>query len=306
MSAIIDIQHLGKSYDGTKAVDDLSLRLEEGEFFGFLGPNGAGKTTTIRILTGMLQPDSGEVTIDGCGLSQRSEIAKRIGVMPESRGLYSWMTAQEYLEFFAAQYGINGQRGDAVIEKLLAQVDLLRSRQAKVGTFSRGMKQRLGLARSLINTPRILFLDEPTLGLDPQGQEDIQALLRHLHEQGVTIFLSSHLLHEVSHLCSRIAIINKGELVAEGTMEDLRKQTRIKESYHVKIEGDLQTLSKSPLTRRFKDIRGDAMTAEFVFEGAADEANALLDLLRSHQMTVIAFHPETRDLTDIFLTVTGS
>jgi ABC-2 type transport system ATP-binding protein len=225
---IIVAENVSKSYGGRKAVDDLTLHVLDGEIFGFLGPNGAGKTTTIRLLTGILKPDRGTISIDRRSLSQqKKEVAQVIGVVPESRGLYNWMTATEYLHFFGHLYGLKEELLSERVEALLSQVGLLKRKHSVIGTFSLGMRQRLGLARALINNPKILFLDEPTLGLDPQGQEDIQKLLKKLNAEGVTIFLSSHLLNEVSNLCTRIGIINKGRLVAEGTIDELGKMTNL-------------------------------------------------------------------------------
>lgn len=225
MADIITAENLSKSYGAAKAVDDLNLHIHKGEFFGFLGPNGAGKTTTIRMLTGILKPDRGSIAIDGHPSNDKQQIAKVIGVIPESRGFYEWMTAVEYLGFFADLYGIAGKEDR--IASLLAEVDLAKRKNSRIGAYSRGMRQRLGLARALINNPQVLFLDEPTLGLDPQGQEDIQRLLKNLNARGVTVFLSSHLLNEVSNLCSRIGIINYGKLVALGTVDELREKTKL-------------------------------------------------------------------------------
>ena len=228
MTDIIATENVSKSYGDRKAVDDLTLHIQEGEIFGFLGPNGAGKTTTIRLLTGILKPDHGVVAIDQRSLSQqRREVAQVIGVIPESRGLYNWMTAAEYLSFFGHLYRLKEELLVERVEALLSQVGLLKRKHSMIGTFSLGMRQRLGLARALINSPKILFLDEPTLGLDPQGQEDIQRLLKKLNSEGVTIFLSSHLLNEVSDLCSRLGIINKGKLIAEGTIDELGKMANL-------------------------------------------------------------------------------
>ncbi len=224
MNAIISAKNLTKSFGTVKAVDSLNLEIAQGEFFGFLGPNGAGKTTTIRMLTGIIEADNGEIAIAGSH-TDRISIANLVGVVPESRGFYDWMTAEEYLLFFAQLYNISSLQKK--IDELLEKVNLLKRKNNAIGTFSRGMKQRLGLARALINNPRILFLDEPTLGLDPQGQEEIQKLLQQLNKQGVTIFLSSHLLNEVSELCSRIGIINHGRLVAQGTIAELQAKTKL-------------------------------------------------------------------------------
>ncbi len=223
MESIINAQHITKTYGQISAVDDLSIQVKTGDFFGFLGPNGAGKTTTIRMLTGILAPDHGVMTIDGKDISDRQTLSHIIGVLSESRGFYDWMTGEEYLSFFADLYSLVDKK--KVVADLLDTVGLAERKDTCIATYSRGMKQRLGLARTLINSPKIIFLDEPTLGLDPQGQEDIHNLLKKLNKQGVTIFFSSHVLSEVADLCSIIAVINKGRLVAQGTMSELQKQT---------------------------------------------------------------------------------
>jgi ABC-2 type transport system ATP-binding protein len=225
---ILAAKGLNKSFGSNQAVENLTLEISRGEFLGFLGPNGAGKTTTIRMLSGVIPPDSGEIIINDFPIRNKIDIAKIIGVMPERRGFYDWMTGEEYLTFFAKLYNIT--KTETLVTRLLEQVQLVDRRRSRVGAYSRGMKQRLALARALINDPQILFLDEPTLGLDPRGQEDIQELLHNLNQQGVTIFYSSHLLHEVSALCTRIAIINHGKLVALGTISDLQQEAHSPES----------------------------------------------------------------------------
>jgi len=305
MQEMISVHNLSKSYGEIRAVDRLDLYILRGDFFGFLGPNGAGKTTTIRLLTGMIKPDDGEITIDGFSLDQRERIARIIGVVPESRGLYDWMTAIEYLRFFADLYGIRGEKAVETTDSLLRQVDLLADSRRMIGAYSRGMKQRLGLARALINSPKILFLDEPTLGLDPQGQEDIQNLLRKLNLEGVTIFLSSHLLYEVSALCSRIAIINKGTLVAQGTMEELRRTTNMKEAYAIKIQGDINALRLPAFSSTMDKVRSDGATSEFVFQGSLEDANKLLKEL-GNKVRILEFRARAETLTDVFLNLTSS
>lgn len=225
---ILSAKNLNKSYGSIQAVENLTLEIVQGEFLGFLGPNGAGKTTTIRMLTGVIPPDSGEITVAGLSSDRKTDIARSIGVVPESRGFYDWMTAEEYLIFFARLYGVADYK--TTTNNLLDQMHLSDRKNSKIGTYSRGMKQRLALARALINNPKILFLDEPTLGLDPQGQEDIQNFLQNLNRQGVTILFSSHLLPEVSALCSRIIIINHGRLIASGTISELQQQAHSQES----------------------------------------------------------------------------
>ena len=216
---------LTKTYRNFKAVDSLTMDVNQGDIFGFLGPNGAGKTTTIRMLCGLLSPSAGYAKVAGLDIIKDSTtIRKIIGLLPESSGFYNWMNAEEYLLHFAALYKIEGSTAMRRTRELLESVGLADRSSAPIGYYSRGMKQRLGLARSLINEPLIIFLDEPTLGLDPKGQQDIQKILLELnHEKGVTIFLSSHALGEVYSLCNRMAIVDHGEMVAQGSIKELRK-----------------------------------------------------------------------------------
>ncbi len=304
MDTVISIKNLTKSYGSAKAIDNLNMDITQGEFFGFLGPNGAGKTTTIRILAGIIKADKGEVLINGSGLEEKEKIARIIGVIPESHGFYNWMSAWEYLQFFADLYEIKRDTQDALIKSLLHQVDLLNNKYSKIGTFSRGMKQRLGLARALINNPKILFLDEPTLGLDPQGQEDIQRLLKKLNQDGVTIFLSSHLLPEVSNLCSKIAIISKGKLVAKGTLDELRSTTHTKEQYYLKIQGDFAPSSLDKFPGKFFNVSNKQGLSELTYEGSLEDANELLNILKTEEMNILEFYPAADSLTDIFLKLT--
>ena len=216
---------LTKMYGKFSAISSLDINVNSGDIFGFLGPNGAGKTTTIRMLCGLILPSSGGGKVAGLDvLKDIKEIRTIIGLLPESSGYYNWMNAQEYLLYFAALYKIETDIAKKRARDLLDKVGLASKSLVPVGFYSRGMKQRLGLARTLINEPKVIFLDEPTLGLDPRGQQQIQKILLDLNrENNVTIFLSSHALSEVSSLCNRIAIVNKGRLVAQGTIEELRR-----------------------------------------------------------------------------------
>jgi ABC-2 type transport system ATP-binding protein len=305
VDTIISVKNLSKSYQQVKAVDGIDLTIKRGEFFGFVGPNGAGKTSTIRMLTGIIPPDHGEILIDGFTVGERKEIARIIGVVPESRGFYDWMTAFEYLRFFSTIYGIKNSLQSETIQSLLDQVGLLNRQTDKIGTYSRGMRQRLGLARALINDPRILFLDEPTLGLDPQGQEDIQNLLTKLNQDEVTIFLSSHLLHEVSDLCSRIAIIDKGKLIIQGTMDELQQKASLKSTYYLKIKGDLKSIDHQEFGNQIIERKRYSDIAEFLYEGDIKNANTLIDGLRFKHIQILEFRSKSEDLTNIFLDLTS-
>jgi ABC-2 type transport system ATP-binding protein len=229
--------HLSKSYRNFLAVNFLTIDVNPGDIFGFLGPNGAGKTTTIRMLCGLLPPTSGYAKVAGLDIVKDSlKIRSIIGLLPESSGFYNWMSAEEYLLYFAALYKIDIHLGKKRAQDLLEKVGLATRSYVPISYYSRGMKQRLGLARTLINEPKILFLDEPTLGLDPKGQQDIKNTLLELNrEKEVTIFLSSHALGEVSSLCNRIAIVNRGKLVAQGSIEELRKHAGNSDGLLVRI-----------------------------------------------------------------------
>ena len=237
---IISVENLVKKYDGYTALDGLNFTVEHGDIFGFLGPNGAGKTTTIRIMTAILQADSGNVLIDGHSILGEPLAVKRIiNALPESNGYYEWMTAREYLELFSHLYKEKTPEQEA--KKLLEIVGLREKEGHLIRSYSRGMKQRLGIARALINRPKLLFLDEPTNGLDPKGRRDIHDLLKGLNQKhGTTIFLSTHLLDDVERLCNRIAIINYGKIVRVGELDRMKEKGTIEDIFFLSTkEGTL-------------------------------------------------------------------
>ena len=208
---------------GSPQLIDLNLQVNKGDIYGFLGPNGAGKTTTIRMLDGLLKPTAGEVLIQGKSVIRNErEIRKMIGVLPESHGYYNWMTGAEYLLFFAQLYGVSKNKQKERVEEVLHQVGMTSKANIPIGQYSRGMRQRIGIAKTIIHEPVLIFLDEPTLGLDPQGQRDIQMILHDLNKKhGVTIFITSHLLKEISEICNRVAIVKEGNLIEEDYLESL-------------------------------------------------------------------------------------
>ncbi len=220
---MIRTENLTKEYDGFKAVDNLNLDVKEGEIYGFLGPNGAGKTTTILMLLGILRPTRGRIYLLEQELTKNFLSLKgRIGVVSEKQYLYKEMAAGEYLDFFADLYGVKDKKKK--IDQLLKSVSLLKVKNRKLGAFSRGMQQKLGFARALLHDPELLLLDEPVSGLDPTGIKQVRDLIEKENKKGRTIFISSHLLSEVEKLCREVAIINEGKLLAEDTMENLRKK----------------------------------------------------------------------------------
>jgi len=239
---MIHTKNLTKEYDGFRAVDNLNLKVEKGQIYGFLGPNGAGKTTTILMLLGILKPTEGEIYIMGESLSKNPlDIKRRIGVVSEKQYLYKDMTAWEYLNFFADLYGVKNK--EKRIDELLSAVNLIDVKDRKLGAFSRGMQQKLGFTRALLHDPDLLLLDEPVSGLDPTGIKQIRDLIEKENKKGRTVFISSHLLSEVEKLCSKVAIINRGKLLAEDSMDNLRRKL----TDFVQIEVELTEVSKDIL-----------------------------------------------------------
>jgi len=216
----IETKSLSRNYDDVVAVDQLTFGVEAGEIFGFLGPNGAGKTTTIKMLTGQLRPTSGTATVCGYDVvKQRQQLKPAIGVVFEYQNIYERMTAVENLKFSARLYGVNGNR----VTEVLTQVGLQDQKRKKSAKFSNGMKQRLLIARALLHQPRVLFLDEPTRGLDPGVARDIRAIVQNLKTQGVTVFLTTHYMEEADKLCDRVAILHNGRIVALDKPNNLKQ-----------------------------------------------------------------------------------
>ncbi len=220
---MVQARDLRKAYGKVQAVDGLSLEIEEGEIYGLLGPNGSGKTTTILILLGLTEPSGGEVEVVGYNPTRDPLKVKRlVGYLPENVGFYPDLTARENLRYIARLNGIPDRESKARIQEVLEQVGLVEAADRPVGTYSRGMRQRLGIADVLIKRPRLAILDEPTTGIDPEGANQIlDFIVRMRDEQGMTIMLSSHLLHQVQRICDRVGIVHRGKLVVEGTVEEL-------------------------------------------------------------------------------------
>ena len=219
---VLVAQELQKSYDSRPALHNLSFSLRAGRILGFLGPNGAGKTTAIRILTTILEPDSGYFFVEGIGSEFPDKIRSRIGVLPESLGFPKQINAIEFLMYFGQLYGQNANDARTNALALLEEVGLQQRGKSQIGTYSRGMRQRLGIARALINNPAVVFLDEPTLGLDPRGQQDLLKLIRWIaHERNAGVVLCSHLLAEIDGICDDVVILNFGQVVVRGSVADV-------------------------------------------------------------------------------------
>ncbi|QDU63727.1 putative ABC transporter ATP-binding protein YbhF [Planctomycetes bacterium Pan216] len=224
---MIETRDLTKMYGDFYAVNRLNMTLNKGDVYGFIGPNGAGKTTTMRMLATLLNPSYGEATVCGYSIyTGAQDIRRLIGYMPDFFGVYDDMKVIEYLEFFAAAYRIKGPQRRKICEDVLELVDLTYKRDALVTSLSRGMTQRLGLARVLLHDPQVLLLDEPASGLDPRARIEIRGLLKELRSMGKTILVSSHILPELADICNKIGIIERGELMVDGLVADVMKQVR--------------------------------------------------------------------------------
>lgn len=260
-----------KKYGQVKALDELTLSLKEGTVFGFVGANGAGKSTTFLILATLLQPTSGTVTIDGVDITKKpGEIRKLIGYMPDFFGIYNQLKAHEYLDFYGASYGIPTEKRSQLITELLELVNLTDKRDAYVDSLSRGMKQRLCLARSLIHDPKVLILDEPASGLDPRARVEMRDILRSLKSIGKTILISSHILPELAEMCDEIGVIDNGKLIAHGSVPEIQAQLLGDKTITTRIAGDnvpaIAFFEESPFVSAIShDVHTGILT--FTFKG---------------------------------------
>lgn len=305
---IIRVEGLRKRYGAVEAVKGLDLHIGEGEVFGFIGPNGAGKTTTIRILATLLTPTVGRVEIAGHSLGKDVQAIRRlIGYMPDSFGVYEEMLVLEYLEFFAAAYGIHGPKRAQVVDDVLQLTDLGNLRAAVIGNLSRGQQQRLGLARVLVHDPKVLLLDEPASGLDPRARIEIRELIRELGRMGKTVLLSSHILPELATLCTRIGIIEKGVLLFEGTVAEAVTRVGTDREAEVGVDGPPETLARAELALAgVPGLLGVRQAQGHLRVSLAPEADlaAIPDRLVERGFRLNLLKLREIDLEDVFLRVT--
>ncbi len=315
MSALIEIHELSKHFAKRAAVDQVNLTIESGEIFGLVGPNGAGKTTTMRMLVTLLEPDHGEIWVGGHSvLEAPREVRRIIGFMPDSFGVYGDMTVQEYLDFLGACYHIPPAQRLSLIDDLLELVDITHRREDMVDTLSRGLKQRLGLARVLIHDPSILVLDEPASGLDPRARVEIRELLLEIARLGKTIVFSSHILADVAELCTRVGIMESGKVVAVGTLDQLSERATPHRLIQVAFLNPLDVaqaqsvLSALPgvATVRAQDGMGKAewTSLEVEFSGSDQLLHQLLASLIAQGLPVVHFSEETQNLEEVFMRTT--
>ncbi len=309
MAAIVQLVDLVKSYGrSADAVAGLNLEVPEGSIFGLVGPNGAGKTTTMKIMATLLAPTRGQVWVGGHEVSrQPAQVRDRVGYMPDFFGVYDDLKVSEYLEFYGATYDIPAAKRRRLADDLLDLVDLTEKKNAYVDTLSRGMKQRLCLARALIHDPQVLILDEPASGLDPRARVEMRELLKELREMGKTVIISSHILSELGEVCTEIAIIDRGSLVASGTPEEILVQLNATRVLEIRVLSDPDAaaafLAQQPGVGQIARVNGASLRVGF--NGDDQGAAALLGAMVGAGLRPSSFAQAANTLEDLFLKVTG-
>ncbi len=301
------IKNLTKKYGKFVALDNLNLEIKRGEIFGFVGPNGAGKTTTMKIISGLLKADSGEVYVDGVDARKNYKgLKSKIGYMPDFFGVYDNLKAMEYMEFYASIYGILGAEARSLCMELLDQVQLTDQANNYVDDLSRGMKQRLCLARSLVHNPELLILDEPASGLDPRARFEMKEILKELHKKGKTILISSHILPELAQMCSNLGIIEKGKMVVDGTVEEIisaRGAAKpIVMRFTANLERAVEILKQNKLVQNVT-ILEDSIS--ILFRGDVKEESILLASMIQNGAMLSSFYREESNLEALFMQLTN-
>lgn len=302
---MIQIDKLYKRFGKMEALKGLSLEIERGQVFGFVGPNGAGKSTTMLILATLLAPTSGKAFVDGIDVVKHPrEVRKRIGYMPDFFGVYDNVTADEYLDFYASTYDIPAQERKVIIPQLLELVSLSHKRDAYVDSLSRGMKQRLGLARSLVHNPDLLILDEPASGLDPRARIELREILKELRDMGKTIIISSHILPELAEMCDAIGIIEEGQLVATGSVDDIYARMQGYKLLKLRLldrwDEAIALLQKHA---KVSSVKKDGQLLQVDFTGDDTDQASLLRELVAADFPLAAFGEGEGNLEDIFLEI---
>ncbi|MEN8699424.1 ABC transporter ATP-binding protein [Bacillus infantis] len=305
---MIEIIDLTKRYGKFTALNNLNLQIEKGSVFGFVGQNGAGKSTTFSILATLLAPTSGTAYVNGYNVAKEPKMVRRqIGYMPDFFGVYDQLKAEEYLHFYGASYGLDFKEREKLIPQLLDLVNLEHKRDSYVDLLSRGMKQRLCLARSLIHDPEVLILDEPASGLDPRARVEMREILKELKNMGKTILISSHILPELAEMCDTIGIIDQGKLVAEGSVTEIQAKLRGEKLIMVKVLKDVHKaflfFEDNPGVSGLKPGEGENLL-QFVYKGDDAGQIALLKNAIEAGLSIASFAEAETDLEDVFMEIT--
>ncbi|MBV9021690.1 MAG: ABC transporter ATP-binding protein [Ktedonobacteraceae bacterium] len=307
----IKIQNISKRYHKVNALTDFSLEIAPGSIYGLIGPNGAGKTTLLRILAALIVPSAGQVWFDNEEISQSPAVIRsKVGYMPDFFGVYPDLTVVEYLEFYAGIYAIPRKKHARIVTDLLELVDLSGKRDAFVETLSRGMKQRLCLARALVHDPDVLLLDEPASGLDPRARVELRELLRTLQSMGKTILISSHILLELAEMCTDVAIMQGGRLVLAGNVEQVSRHISGECQLEIRVLGQtqeaLQLLKELPDISSVSEGNGDGKLLQASFSGDDEAQQRILSQLITHGIPVVSFalRSGAGRLEEVFMSIT--
>ena len=306
--AAIRIEGISKRFGSVQALDSLTLAVEPGAVFGFLGPNGAGKTTTIRILTGLARPDAGRAWVAGVEVGDGKGLARRIGCLPEEPACYPWMTPREFLDYIGRVFDLSAAERAARTRELLELVGLTEVERRRIGTFSRGMRQRMGLAQALVNRPEVLFLDEPASALDPAGRREVLELIGRLRGQ-CTVFMSTHILADVERVCDSVGIINRGRLVTEARQEELLARYAVP-AFEVEVENGaaaelaawVETLRRQPWVAA---VAVDGSRARVMVNDVVHARQELLSAAAQSALPVVRYEVVRPSLEEVFLRLVG-
>jgi len=306
----VQVNNLRRYFGPTKAVDDLTFSFESGQIFGFVGPNGAGKTTTMRILATLDEPTSGDATINGHSVVERPEHARRmIGYMPDNLPVHRDISVHEYLDFFARAYGIDSPKRQQVVESVEQFTNLMGIREKMLNTLSKGMKQRVSLARALVHDPPLLIMDEPAAGLDPRARVELRELLRVLAKQGKAILISSHILTELAEICDGAVIIERGRILRAGTLGHISEQAHGEQRHRTMIirnYGSNDALCKALLEMPHVEnarLVGETVEADVI--GDEETCCDLLAELLRREFRIAEFHQRKADLEELFMNITS-
>jgi ABC-2 type transport system ATP-binding protein len=303
---MIEIKNLGKRYGAIQALNQINLSIDDGDIFGYIGPNGAGKSTTFKILATLLVPNDGHAIIDGFSVaSQAGEVRKRIGYMPDTFGAYEDMTVTEYLTFFAALYEVPASQRQLTIDGVLDLTDLQSKKSADCHSLSRGMQQRLGLARVLLHDPKVLLLDEPASGLDPRARIEIRELLRELKNMGKTILISSHILSELAEISTKLGVIERGELLFSGTPDELLKKVSHKQTVLVRVR---EKAPEALVMLRGQDFIENVdlvgKDLEVTFKKGKKDSSDLIEIMTEKKFRVLSVQEKELNLESCFMLLT--
>jgi ABC-2 type transport system ATP-binding protein len=303
---MIEVKRLTKHFDGFTAVNELTFSVERGDVFGFIGPNGAGKTTTMRMLATLLDPSDGEAYVDGVSVIDEPErVRLLVGYMPDHYGVYEGIRVWEYLDFFAASYDFPRRERRQIVADVMALTDLEPLRDKLVATLSKGTKQRLCLAKTLVHNPKVLILDEPAAGLDPRARIELRVLIKELAKMGKTIVISSHILTELSDMCNAVGVIEHGRLLTSGKITDIQRQMQpmqlVTFQFHGQAEQALEMLQGHP---HVLAARLDGQSVMVEFDQAPEKIYELVKLVVQRDLPLIGLREEKRNLEDLFMKIT--